>query len=138
MVVDRQSDCVARLDVAAHCAAYRGLGLVAFCNVDHIVASDDADGDGCSGSRGVKVDSAAGRGGAGVAGCVVGHDLGVDAVVGLKVGCIHLGAVAELVAANVDNRGVVGMAVDRQSDGVAQLGVAAHRAVYGGLGLGIF
>ena len=138
MAVDRQGDGVARLDVAAHCAAHRGLALVVFCNVQHVVASDDADGDGRSGGRGVKADIAAGRGRSGVASGVIGHDLGINALIGPQIGGVNLGAVAELVAANIDNRGVVGMAVDRQGNGVTQLYIGTHRAAHRGLGLGIF
>ena len=129
--IDQQGDCVAYLYIATHSAAHKGLGLCVFSNVDHVVASNDADGDSRCGRREVKADRTAGSGFCGVACRVIGHNLGVDAAVCPQIEGSHVGFITQH-AVVVDNGGGVGVAVDGKGDGIASLDIAAHRAAHQG------
>ena len=131
IAVQRQCHGVAHFGVAADGARDRRIELAVLGGVDDVVAGDGVDGDGSRGQcihrdimRRCGGDAVAGR----VGGGHPGGDAGVDRVVSHQVRCLDRDVVDQLAALIGRDQTRVGITVDHERDGVAQLDVAAHRA----------
>ena len=123
VAVDRQGDGVAALHVAADRAGDRH-GAAGLRRVEDVVRGDGVDRQ-ARRHRGIDIVEVARRRRGAVARGVRGSDAGVDGMVGIGRKVAAGDVDAEATAAD---RAGVGVAVDRQGDGVAALHVAADRA----------